>query len=131
MPKHVVFVANDQIVDVWENCNRVEVAENNIKTDKGLVMGYRGEFLVVDSTVNPYTTPVADLRTMDQKSEFEPIANRIQKLEKIYLDSLNSQTPRTVLEFTIKRLNMRITSLQDKVAELEARIARLEQGSNQ
>ena len=94
--KNVIFIFENEIVDVWENRRKVEVEEELITADGEVILGFPGEVLIIDATVDYKSKTIAELRQLATEQNPDP-----------------------------EELQEKVTDLEQKIAQLEAIIQQL------
>jgi len=97
--KHVIFVFENEIVEVWENRSSVEIEGKLVKVDGEVILGFPGEIIVVDASVDYKTKTIEELRQL------------------------------AAAETNPEELEAKVKTLEQRIAELEALIQQLTQES--
>jgi len=97
--KHVIFVFENEIVEVWENRSSVEIDGKLVKADGEVILGFPGEIIVVDASVDYKTKTIEELRQL------------------------------AAAETNPEELEAKVKTLEQRIAELEALIQQLTQES--
>lgn len=80
--KHVIFISNDQIVDVWENRQNVKLEEQLLNADGEVILGFPGEILIIDASIDYKNKTIDELRELaNQEQDSEQLQEKINDLE--------------------------------------------------
>lgn len=81
--KHVIFISNDQIVDVWENRQNVKLEEQLLNADGEVILGFPGEILIIDASIDYKNKTIDELRELanQEQDSSEQLQEKINDLE--------------------------------------------------
>lgn len=80
--KHVIFIYKNKIVDVWENRQNVNFEEQLLNADGEVVLGFPGEILIIDASIDYKNKTIDELRELDGKEpDREELQSKITDLE--------------------------------------------------
>jgi len=65
--KHVIFIYKNKIVDVWENRSDVKFEDKLLEADREVVLGFPGEILIIDASIDYKNKTIDELRELDGK----------------------------------------------------------------
>jgi len=80
--KHVIFIYKNKIVDVWENRSDVKFEDKLLEADREVVLGFPGEILIIDASIDYKNKTIDELRELDGKEpDHEELQSKITDLE--------------------------------------------------
>lgn len=80
--KHVIFIYKNKIVDVWENRQNVNFEEQLLNADGEVVLGFPGEILIIDASIDYKNKTIDELRELDgREPDREELQSKITDLE--------------------------------------------------
>jgi len=80
--KNVIFIFENEIVDVWENRRKVEVEEELVTADGEVILGFPGEILIIDASIDYKNKTIDELRKLaNQEQDSEQLQEKINDLE--------------------------------------------------
>lgn len=80
--KHVIFIYKNKIVDVWENRQNVKLEEQLLNADGEVVLGFPGEILIIDASIDYKNKTIDELRELDgREPDREELQSKITDLE--------------------------------------------------
>lgn len=80
--KHVIFIKKEKIVEVWENVKNVAIDGDLINADGEIILGFPGEVIVIDATIDYKNKTIDELRELNgQEPEQEDLQEKIIDLE--------------------------------------------------
>lgn len=80
--KHVIFIYKNKIVDVWENRSDVKFEDKLLEADREVILGFPGEILIIDASIDYKNKTIDELRELDGKEpDREELQSKITDLE--------------------------------------------------
>lgn len=80
--KHVIFIYKNKIVDVWENRSDIKFEDKLLEADREVVLGFPGEILIIDASIDYKNKTIDELRELDGKEpDREELQSKITDLE--------------------------------------------------
>src|SRR5690554_2281469 len=80
--KHVIFIYKNKIVDVWENRSDVNFEDKLLEADREVILGFPGEILIIDASIDYKNKTIDELRELDGKEpDREELQSKITDLE--------------------------------------------------
>ena len=80
--KHVIFIYKNKIVDVWENRSDVKFEDKLLEADREVVLGFPGEILIIDASIDYKNKTIDELRELDgREPDREELQSKITDLE--------------------------------------------------
>jgi len=81
--KNVIFIFENEIVDVWENRRKVEVEKELVTADGEVILGFPGEILIIDASIDYHNKTIEELRELatEQNPDPEELQEKVTDLE--------------------------------------------------